>query len=90
VEVIDVKVDEIEVLALIQHALHQKHMVRQRVDAIRRQAKRLLAYWHQTGFRERVATGEKCDFMTVPYEFLRQVRHDPLSSPIQLRRNAFI
>ena len=42
-----------------------KHMVRQRIDTSGDKTQRLLAYWHQTGFGERISTGEKSYFMTL-------------------------
>ena len=50
VQVINVEMDQVEVFFFVEHALDQRHMVRQWVDTSRSQAERLLAYRHQTGF----------------------------------------
>ena len=34
VQVVNMKVDQVEVVLFLEHALHQQHMVRQRVDAV--------------------------------------------------------
>ena len=89
-QIVNVEMDQIEVVLLVEHALDQKHMMRQRVDTTWSQSKRLLTYGHQMGLGERVAAGKKSHIMSLPYEFFGEIGNYPFGSAIEFWRNAFV
>ena len=89
-QVINVEVYDIKVFSLVERVLYQKHMMGEGVDTGLSQSKRSLAYRHQTGFRERVAAGEKRNLMSLPYELFGETGNYSFGPAIEFWRNALI
>ncbi len=89
-EIIDVKMDQVEPVRVLKDLFEQDNVVRELVHASVVEPKRTGARSDQLGLRHRIAAGEQGDVVPLSYEFLGQIRDDALGASITVGRNAFI
>ncbi len=89
-QVIDVKVNHVEFVRAPVDLIQHDHVVRQRIPAIRIQPQRAFAGSHQLRRRNRVPAGEQSNLVSLPDQFLCQVRDYALRSAVKPGRRAFI
>jgi hypothetical protein len=90
VQVINMKVNDVELVSLLEHLLDQVDMVSQRVDAILVEAQSLRADGNQTCIGKGVAAGEKRNIVPLTYQFFGKPGDDALRSSIQSGWYAFV
>src|SRR5262245_37998021 len=88
-EVIDVKMNEIELLGALKHLLEHQDMVRKSIDRFA-QPERAWRAGHQRRSRLRIAAGKKSNVVTLSHQFFGQIRDDAFGSAITVRWNTFI
>ena len=82
VQIINVKMDDIELRSALEHTFQHQNLVRQSVHAVLVQTQRAPAPRHQPSFRHRVATGKERHVVTLTNQFLSEVRHNPFRPSI--------
>ena len=88
-QIIDVKVDNIELVSALKHLLKHCDVVRKSVDRFI-QTQRARAGGNQLRFRPRIATCKKGHIFTDANEFISQIGDDPFCSAVTVRRHAFV
>ena len=62
-QIVGMKMNDIEIFSPAENVLDHQHMVRQRIHTIRIQPQRPLAAFHQFRVRYRIAAGKQSDIM---------------------------
>ena len=88
VQIVGMKMQDVEFERRSTNFLELLHVVRQRVVHLR-QPERLRSASNQFRGGFRIAAGEERHLMSLPHQFLGQIGNDPFSSAIELRRNTF-
>jgi hypothetical protein len=89
-QVIDMKMQDVEIFLATPHLLQHHDVVRQRVSDDRVEPKGNITAPHQLGSRSRIPAGKQCNLMSLANELFRQVRNDPFSAAIESGRHTFI
>src|SRR5882724_5242684 len=90
VEVVGVKVDDVESLDAARQSMEPNEMIGQRILAFAIEAQGALTGRPQNRLGARVAAGEQCDIVPPSNQFFRQIGHHSLGAAIELRRAALI
>src|ERR1700746_1339365 len=90
VQVISVKMKNIELLGLLNHQFQHSDVMSGRIlDLFALQTQGGPRHGHKSCRCLRIAAGKERDLMTQSYQFLGQVRNNTLCSAIEVRRNTF-
>src|SRR5260221_3344381 len=90
VQIVDVKVDDIEFLGVAEHELQHANMMGQLIHAVLAQTEEMLGRGDQPGASNGITTGEQGYVMSLTNQLFRQVRDNPLGSTVILGRDTFI
>ena len=88
-QVIDVKMDDIEFRGALKDMLEHQYLIRHLVCAVLVQPQGAPARSDQSGRRLGVPTGKERYFVTLPHQFLREMRHDPFRPAVLFWRDTF-
>src|ERR1700751_6244109 len=91
VQVISVKMKNIELQGLLNHQFQHSDVVSDRIlNLFALQTQGGPRHGHESCHCLRIAAGKERDFVTLSYQFLGQVRNNTLCSAVEFRRNTFI
>jgi hypothetical protein len=90
VKIVDMKVDDVELIAPAQHFFEREIVIRERISDVAPKPQRALADGHQTGACDRIAACEQRHLVSAFHQLFCQIRDNPLCSPVFLRRHALV
>src|SRR6267154_4261257 len=89
-QVIDMKMNDVELARALENTLEHDKMVGHLALVTFIQTQRPPARRHQPRIRLRISARKERHFVTLSYQFLREIRHHAFCSPVIFRRHAFI
>src|ERR1700751_1734505 len=84
------EMDDVESIHAARDMVHHNQMVGKSILAVAIEPQRLLACRPQRCCSAGVAAGEQRDLVPLMHELFCEIRHDPLSASVKLRRAAIV
>jgi hypothetical protein len=89
-QVVDVKMQHVELVRGPKHLLEHPDMMRKRVNRVGIEPERTLAHGLEPGRCHRIAAREQGDVVPLAHELFGQDMNDPLRAPVEVGRHALI
>jgi hypothetical protein len=85
-ELVDVKVQDVEIVSTFAHSVQHQHVIRNRIAHVPVEPQRRPRATDKASGRHGIAACEQGHVVTQPDEFLRKIRDNPLRAAIEPRR----